>query len=148
MAEGIIKVAPDNAAGKAVDTSELLRADSSTVQRQRVAIGDPGSAELLASVQLEQTTGAEPGLVVREADPTVRDLLEILLAMHQQLISRAPLPDSTGRIRTIIETASTSGRYPIVYPSDGGSGIYQAALTPFHLSASAAGGLYQQITVS
>ena len=148
MAEGVIKVAPDNVAGKSVDTSELLRADGSIVQRQCITIGDPGSAERLAPVQSEQTTGDELGLVVREADPTVRELLEILLAMHQQLISRAPLPDGTGRIRTIIETASTSGRYPIVYPSDGGSGIYQAALTPFHLSASAAGGLYQQITVS
>jgi hypothetical protein len=148
MAEGIIKVAPDNAAGKAVDTSELLRADSAIVQRQRVAIGDPGSADRLAPVQQQATTGAEPGLVVREADPTVRELLEILLVMHQQLISRSPLPDGTGRIRTVIEAASTAGRYPIVYPSDIWGGAYQATLTPFHLSASAAGGLYQQIIVS
>ena len=148
MAEGIIKVAPDNAAGKSVDTSELLRADNSTVQRQRIAIGDPWFAERMAPVQSTQTTGSEPGLAVREVDPTVRELLEILLSMHQQLISRTPLPDGTGRIRTIIETSSTSGRYPMVYPSDGGGGAYQSSLTPFHLSASAAGSLYQQITVS
>lgn len=148
MSQGSIRVAPDNVAGKAVDTSELLLPDGTQVQRQRVAIGDPHDAALLAGVTDRPTAGTETGMVVREADPSARDLLEALLAVQEMMLGRLPMPDAFGRMRATIDTASSAGRYPMVYNADGGGSFYQSSLTPFHLSASASAGLYQQLIVS
>lgn len=148
MSQGTIRVAPDNVAGKAVDTSEIQLPDGTPVQRQRVAIGDPSSSGLLAQVTSQPTAGVEPGMVVREADPSVRDLLEILVELQHAILGRLPTCDPYGRMRANVETSSSAGRYPMVYNSDMGGGYYHSSQSPFQLSAAAAGSLYQQIIVS
>ena len=47
--DSVVVHAPDST-GKNIDTSTLTRADGTVVQRERVAIGDPDSADKLASI--------------------------------------------------------------------------------------------------
>jgi hypothetical protein len=78
MADGFVRVAPDST-GKKLDTSEVTRADGTTVvERERVVISDP-SNPLTPDAQV----GAR-GLAVQTDDVLTQliKIREILTAMH------------------------------------------------------------------
>lgn len=65
MADQIIQV-PPNSTGLKVDCSELT-VGANTVERQRIVLADPATAEAFAGVQDTATVGTEYGIVVRES---------------------------------------------------------------------------------
>jgi hypothetical protein len=74
--DGYVQVASDGG-GKKVDASEIIRSDSTTVERQRVAVGsdeDPGTL-------LKLTPSGEASVVV-DFDPVIIQLKRIALLLE------------------------------------------------------------------
>lgn len=63
MSDSDVQIAPDGS-GKLIDTSSLSTG-AGTVQRQRVALGDPSTGAALAAVKNSSAGGSDYGLVTR-----------------------------------------------------------------------------------
>lgn len=88
MADGVVQVAPEGS-GKKIDVAELTRADTTIVERQRVAIGDGDDAQQAsANVRGEQGRAYQLGDseqldVLRSIDHSLQEIKLLLVAMTE-----------------------------------------------------------------